>query len=146
MNYATGYAFNVNQLFLTFPTKKMKLTSKACEELIGNRNKEVIAKAIFKHSIKLVLDDIINNNVTFDLPTNKRKAELKMLRTTGENFATARRNGKWLNVDFLASNFAGYQVGFTFQSKGVMRTKLVYLNSANRDMITANTNNGKQYF
>ena len=43
MNYATGYAMNIDELFFSFPTKKMKMTSKACEEFIGNRHKEVIA-------------------------------------------------------------------------------------------------------
>ena len=64
MNYATGYAMNTEDLFLSFPTKKMEMTAKACEELIGNRHKEVIAKKIFKSALNMVLEDIIENNAT----------------------------------------------------------------------------------
>lgn len=146
MNYATGYAMNIDELFLSFPTSKMTLTAKACEELIGNRHKEVIAKKIFKSAIDMVLEDIIENNVTFILPTKSKRAELYMRRFNREEFSKARRNGKWGKVDFLTSNFCAYQIVFKFQSQGVMREKLVYLDSKHRDRIINYTNQGKQYY
>lgn len=146
MNYATGYAMNTEDLFLSFPTKKMEMTAKACEELIGNRHKEVIAKKIFKSAVGMVLNDIIENNVTFNLPTHSKKAELFMKRFEKDKFAEARKNGKWQDVDFLLSDFCAYQIVFHFQSKGIMRNKLVYLDSTNRDKITDYTNQGKQYY
>ena len=146
MNYATGYAMNIDELFISFPTKKMKMTSKACEELIGNRHKEIIAKKIFKSALNMVLEDIIENNVTFILPTRSRRAELKMKRFERDEFSKARRNGKWAKVDFLASNFCAYQMVFHFQSKGVMREKLIYLDPEHRDRILEHTNQGKQYY
>lgn len=146
MNYATGYAMNIDELFISFPTKKMKLSTKACEELIGNRHKELIAKKIFKSALNMVLEDIIENNVVFTLPTRSRSAQLKMKRFDGNRFASARRNGKWMDVDFLISNFSAYQMVFHFQSKGVMREKLIYLDPEHRDRITEHTNQGKQYY
>lgn len=146
MNYATGYAINIDELFLSFPTQKMKLTAKACEELIGNRHKEVIAKKIFKSAISLVLEDIIENNATFILPTRVKKADLHMKRFDRNKFSKARRNGKWNKVDFLASNFCAYQIVFNFQSQGVMREKLIYLDPEHRDKITDYTNQGRQYY
>lgn len=146
MNYATGYAMNIDELFISFPTMKMTLTAKACEELIGNRHKELIAKQIFKSALNMVLEDIIENNATFILPTKSKKAELYMKRFSGEEFAKARRNGKWDKVDFLTSNFCAYQMVFKFQSKGVMREKLIYLDPEHRDRIVDYTNNGKQYY
>ena len=101
MNYATGYAMNIDELFLSFPTSKMTITTKACEELIGNRHKEVIAKKIFKSAINMVLEDIIENNATFILPTKSKRAELYMKRFNREEFSRARRNGKWNKVNFL---------------------------------------------
>lgn len=146
MNYATGYAMNIDELFISFPTRKMELTAKACEELIGNRHKELIAKKIFKSCISMVIEDIIENNATFILPTRSKRAELKMGRFEREEFSRARKNGKWAKVDFLMSNFCAHQVVFHFQSKGVMRRKLIYLNSEYRDRITEYTNDGKQYY
>lgn len=146
MNYATGHALNTSEIFSTFNVKKLKVSSKACQELIGERHKEKLAQKIFKHSIDLVLNDIIDNNATFDLPTASRKAEMKMKRFGREIFTEARKHGKWKDVDFLASNFSAYQIVFNFQSKGVMREKLVYLDPAHRDRITEHTNNQKQYY
>lgn len=146
MNYATGHALNTSEIFSTFNVRKLKVSPKACEELIGERHKEKLAQKIFKHSIDLVLNDIIDNNATFNLPTASRKAEMRMKRFDKETFAKARRHGKWKDVDFLASNFSAHQIIFKFQSKGVMREKLVYLNSTHRDRITEHTNNQKQYY
>ena len=146
MNYATGYALNLDELFISFPTKKMKMTAKACEELIGNRHKEEIAKKIFRSALSMVLEDIIENNTTFILPTRSKKAELKMKRFEREYFANARKHGKWVDVDFLTSNFCAYQMIFHFQSQGVMREKLIYLDPEHRDRIVEYTNQGKQYY
>ena len=63
-----------------------------------------------------------------------------------EQFIKGRRNGKWKDVDFLASNFSGYQMVMRFMSQGIVREKPIYLDPAHRDLITEYTNNGKQYF
>lgn len=146
MNYATGYALNINEIFSLFKTSKMTMSTKACEELIGNRHKEKVAQSVFKHALSLVIDGIIDNGDIFSLPTRSRKSELKMKRFDRETFAKARRAGKWQDVDFLISNFSAYQMILELQSKGITRQKLVYLDSTHRDRITENTNKGVQYF
>ena len=78
MNYALGYAFNIHDMFAGFDTSRLDLDSKTCEELIGNRHKEVIDKKIFKSALNMVLEDVIENNTTFVLPTRSRRAELKL--------------------------------------------------------------------
>lgn len=145
MNYATGYALNTNEIFTNFPTKKMKMTAKECEELIGNRHKEKIAKIIFKACVDMVLDDVIDNNV-FHLPTRSRKAELAVQEFKEDKFVECRKRGKFRDVDFLNSDFKGYQMVFNLQSMGVIRQKLVYLDSQHKDRITKNTNNGMRYY
>ena len=95
MNYATGYALNTNELFLNFPNKKLKMTAKECEEMIGNRHKEFIAKQVFRACVAMVLDDIIENNATFKLPTRVKKAEIGMKRFERDEFTKCRQNGRW---------------------------------------------------
>lgn len=146
MNYATGHALNAEELFLNFPTKKLKMTAKECEEIIGNRHKEKIAEDVFKACVSMVIEDIINNNVTFELPTRAKKTTLKMKRYDRDEFIECRQNGKFQNVSFLDSNFTAYQMAFQFQNAGVFREKLIYLDSRHRDEITKNTNNGKSYY
>lgn len=146
MNYAVGYAVCLKDLYKTFNFKKLKIPSKICEKIIGSRHKEILAEQVMKSCIKLVLDDVIENNTTFHLPTRKRNAEIKMRRVSDESFAKARRNGKWLDVDFLASNFTGYQMVFRFAQQQIMIEKPIYLDPQNKNRITEHTNNGKQYF
>ena len=69
-----------------------------------------------------------------------------MARTYGEDFKTARRNGKWQDVDFLASNFSGYSLEFVcIDSESIIR-KHVYVSGWMRDIITEKTNQGFQYY
>ena len=146
MNYATGYALNTNQIFNNFPTDKLKMTAKECEELIGNRHKEVIAKQIFKACVGMVLDDIIENSATFKLSTRSKKAELYMKRYSDDDFIKCRQNGKFEDVSYIASNFSGHQMSFMYQQAGVIREKPVYLDTKHKDKITKYTNEGKSYY
>ena len=69
-----------------------------------------------------------------------------MKRFEREEFTKCRQNGKFSDVNFLNSNFSGYQMAFNFQSAGVMREKLIYLDPAHKDKITKYTNEGKSYY
>lgn len=146
MKYATGYALTVKDLFKNFDVRKLKLSAKECEQLVGNRHKERIAYQVFKYMVKLVLDDIIHNNTTFSLPTGAKTCLLGMARFKNEDFRRARKAGKWKDVDFLESNFTAYQMCLHLMSKGIMRKKLVYLDPTNKNQITKYTNEGKQYY
>ena len=146
MNYALGYAFNIHDMFANFDTSKLDLETKKCEELIGNRHKEVIAKKVFKYAVKLVIDDVINNSARFELPTKDKKSFIAMKKFSGDDFKNARRHGKWKDIDFLNSNFSAYSMIFNYQNHGIFKEKLVYLDNINKDIITENTNAGKQYY
>lgn len=145
MKYATGYAFSSKDIFNNFPTKKLVITRDKCKELFHTFNRKIVAIRIFLYAVKVILLDIINNNVTFKLPT-QRECYLYIKRTHGEDFKKARRNGKWQDVDYLASNFSGYQMEFMYIASERDIHKPVYLSGWMRDMITENTNKGKQYF
>ena len=146
MNYALGYAFNIHDMFANFDTSKLDLETKKCEELIGNRHKEVIAKKVFKYAVKLVIDDVINNSARFELPTGGKKSFIAMKKFSGDDFKNARRHGKWKDIDYLNSNFSSYSMIFNYQNHGIFKEKLVYLDNINKDIITENTNAGKQYY
>ena len=145
INYATGYAFNVTELFENFDNKRLSISSSDCQKTIGYPDKREIVLQIFLYAIKLILLDIIQNNVTFKFPT-KRECYLNIVRTSGEDFKKARRNGKWLDVDYLKSDFSGNQMQFMFIANEREIKKQVYLSKNLRDMITENTNNGMQYY
>lgn len=144
--YATGYAFNTKELFLNFPTDKLKITSEECSKINGDKHKKTLSEQIFLASAAMIIDDIIDNNATFRLPTRSKKAELGIKTFNREEFTKCRQNGKFKEVNFLNSNFCGYQMNFKFQSAGVMREKLVYLDPAHKNRLTDNVNKGKSYY
>lgn len=136
MNYATGCAFNQDEMFMNFDKQRLKSV----------KDRGLIRK-IARDAIKLVLSDIIDNNVTFQLPTGSRKSDIHMSRVSGEDFTKARQNGKFQDVDFLTSNFSGYQLTlnmYDIEGKPT-RSKPIYLNKEYKNKIINYTNQGKQY-
>ena len=145
MNYSVGCAFNTDELFMNFPFKKLSLTCEDCKRINGDSHRDVLVKQVFRECLKLVLNDIIDNNVTFNLPTGAKKCNMHMKRVRGESFKNLRRAGKWKDVDILESNFTGYEIGFYMYGKVSPRVKNVYVNKTLKDRITENTNKGMQY-
>lgn len=141
---ATGYACSLNDLLVRFPYEKL-------ESIKGTKaNKRSVVKNIFKDSIKFILQDIIDNNDTFVLPTMQTvKSEIHMEQISDSEFERARSNGKFRDVDFLESMFKGYQLYLYMRSKrnklSPRRKKPIYVNKFFKDQITKNTNEGKTY-
>ena len=146
-NYAMGHCFTGKDIFNNFPVNKLKMSKEQCIATYSDGSKRDLAASIFTRSVQIVVDDIINNNVDFKFPTlGQTQAYLRMKRTTGQNFKKAFKNGKWNDVDFLTSNFSGYQIVLDMESKKrTTRQKDIYLSPKDRDRITENTNLGKQY-
>lgn len=147
MNYATGHAFSLRDMFMNLPVRKLKMTTEQCKEIYSDGNKRDLAASIFADSVQLVIDDIIDNNTHFQFPkTGRTQAYLYMKRTEGKKFKKAFKNGKWNDVDFITSNFSGNQLVLEMQSeKRLPREKPIYLSGKDKQRITDNTNNGKQY-
>ena len=146
-NYAMGHAFTGKDLFMNFPVDKLKMSKEQCVEIYSDGNKRDLAEQIFIRSVQMVVDDIIDNNVHFKLPgLGRTQAYMYMKRTEGKKFKKAFKNGKWNDVDFITSNFSGYQLNLEMQSeKRLPREKMIYLSAKDKQRIIDHTNNGKQY-
>ena len=146
-NYAMGHCFTGKDLFNNFPVNKLKMSKEQCIAAYPDGSKRDLAASIFTRSVQMVVDDIINNNVDLRSPTlGQTQAYLRMKRTTGKKYKKAFKNGKWNDVDFLTSNFSGYQIVLDMESKKKKKKqKDIYLSPKDRDRITENTNLGKQY-
>lgn len=146
MKFALGCGFSVNEILENLPYKKLKISCKECYEAIGDNHRQVLASRVFRKSFNLIIEDIIERNVTFWLPVNgTRQCNMHMNRVTGEEFKKLRRAGKWQDVDFIKSNFSGYRIGFYMLGNRTPRVKTVYVGRQLRDLITKYTNEGKQY-
>lgn len=132
---------------MNFPVNKLKMTKQQCVDVYSDGNKRDLAAQIFASALEMVVDDIIDNNVHFKLPgIGRTQSYIYMNRTCDKEFKKAFRNGKWNDVDFIESNFSGYQLVMEMQSdKRLPRQKQIYLSAKDRDRITEHTNNGKQY-
>ena len=144
--YALGCAFSLKNLFDNFPYKQLKINCKQCKVIIGDNHRDKLVRKIFKENLKLVVNDIIDNNVTFWLPlTGEKKCNIRMRRVQGKEFQNMRKAGKWKDIDILKSMFSGYQLSFSMLGKRTPRVKSIYVNKELRDKITENINNGVQY-
>lgn len=146
MNYALGCSFSQDELFENFPYNKLKINCKQCVQINGDPHRNKLVKQIFRENIKLILNDIIDNNVTFELPLRgNKKCNIHMQRIQGEDFKNLRKSGKWKEIDFLKSYFTGYQLGFYMLGNRTPRTKNIYVDKYFRNKIIENTNKGIQY-
>lgn len=142
-----GHAFSLHDLFMNFPVEKLKMTPQQCKEIYSDGSKRDLAASIFAESLQMVINDIIDNNIHFKLPgLGRTQSYLYMKRTTGDKFKKAFKKGKWNDVDFVTSNFSGYQLTLEMQSeKRLPKEKSIYLSPKDKQKITDNTNQGKQY-
>lgn len=142
---AIGAAFNMDEMMMNFPYKKLSITCTECKEITGNPHRDILVKQVFRECVKVVLNDIIENNITFWLPTGAKKCNIHMKRVDGEAFKNLRKAGKWKDVNLLSSFFTGYELGLFMYGVRDPRIKTIYVNKIFKDKITQNTNKGMQY-
>lgn len=146
-NFAMGHTFSSQELFHNFPINKLKIDYDTVKKIYSDGDKRSLSASIFNKGMQLIVEDIIENNVHFMLPTTgSNEAYLYMKKTSGDNFKKAVRRGKWRDVDFLSSNFSGYQLALSIKSKKrPEKEKPIYLGYKHKDRITELTNEGKRY-
>lgn len=143
--FALGWACNLNDIFVRFPYDK-------CKSLSGKTKteKKKIVKQVFRAGIAAVLNDIIENNVTFKLPgLGYYGGEMHMEPIKGSEFERLKAKGKFSGIDFLETLFTGYQLYLYIKGKRdnfLARRKFpVYMGSFFRDKLTKYANEGKTY-
>ncbi len=147
MRYALGYAWKLNELYQNFNSAALKIDGVSLTRLYGDEHKKKLCYRVFRECVKLIINDIIENDVEFQLPTGSRKTSLLMHTYRDEAFKKARKNGKFKEVDFLNSNFVANQINlYMYGHRKIPKTKLVYLNKDYKDRITQYTNSGRVYY
>ena len=146
-HFALGWACNLNDIFVRFPYEKCKSLIKLYKTKVLKRQK---VKQVFRTGVEIILNDIIENNSTFKVPSmGYYGGEIHFEPVTGSEFERLRAKGKFSGIDFLESLFTGYQLYLYIHGKRdnfLHRRKFpIYLNKYFKDKITENTNKGKQY-
>lgn len=147
MRYALGYSWKLNELFMNFDSQALKIDGVSLMRLYGDKHKKLLCYHMFRECVKIIVNDIIENDVEFELPVGSRKTTLKMRTYRDEDFKSARKNGKFMEVDFLGSNFSANQLQlYMYGHRNIPRAKQVYLNKELKETITKYTNSGKIYY
>lgn len=145
LKLATRSCFNINDLFKRFPFKKLKTDPK----ILGNKeNKQKIIREVFSTFFDMVVDDIIDNQVTFEFPLyTDEHSYLNIKPITGEDFKQIYTAGSWPGLDFLKTNFTGYRMYFSYINGGnECKDKEIILPKVKTKRIIENANNGKVYY
>ena len=145
--FAMGHTFNAQDIFHNFPIKNLKMDYDTVKKIYSDGDKRSLSASIFSKGMQLIIEDIIENNVHFLLPTlGSTESYLYMKKTSGNDFRRAFKKGKWKDIDFLTSNFTGYQLSLLVKSKKrPEKEKPIYLGYKHKDRITELTNEGKRY-
>lgn len=145
--FAMGHTFSTKELFHNFPIEKLKMDYDMVKEVYSDGDKRSLSASIFAKGMQLIIEDIIENNVYFLLPTlGSSESYLYMKKISGNSFKNAFKRGKWRDIDFITSNFTGYQLAMNVKSnKRPEKEKPIYLGYKHKDRITELTNGGKRY-
>ena len=145
--FAMGHTFSAQEIFHNFPINKLKIDYDTVKKIYSDGDKRSLSASIFNKGMQLIIEDIIENNVHFLLPIlGSNESYLYMKKTSGKDFKNAFKKGKWNDVDFLTSNFTGYQLALSVKSpKRPEKEKPRYLGYKHKDRITELTNEGKRY-
>ena len=134
-----SFALKAADLYTRFPFRKYLTIT---DQFDNEKEAREFCGRVFKQFMFYVIEDIIENNVMLKFPPGCR-AWMEMAVYSDEDFKIARQNGAFQDVDFLASNFTGYQLTLRFQNRYKKWIKRIYLSAPHRDRITALTNQGK---
>lgn len=137
-HYATAYSLKAWELYTNF-LKNHKLRVYPEDIDYGSTPQRMLGN-IFTKFMQLVIEDIIENQVTFKLPY--KGAWIEMVPISDEDFAKARQNGAFEDVDFLMSNFTGYQIYLRINNRYGHWLKHIYVTKRYKDRITELTNKG----
>ena len=147
MRYKTGYCFTARDLFDNFNLKALNIPTKLYYGVYKAQTLTEFCASIFTYCMYLIILDIIKNNVTFVLPlVSNREACIYVKPFTGDQFKKLYSGGKFIGIDFLSSNFTGYQIYFQYSYRGGVRDKPIYINSKLKKIFYDNINNGKVYY
>lgn len=140
--YATGYAFNAFDLFEKYPISVIPTEVKHQFGL----SKRELAASVFIKCCQLVLIDILENDVDFQLKFYKSTGSLRIQPVSDEKFKIARKNGTFKNVDYYASMFTGYQYTFEMnRCNRVIKIKHVYVWGKLSKKLVEYTNQGRSW-
>lgn len=146
MIWRTGYCFIPTDLYDNFNATALKVKRKLVSKKYSCVSKQEFCGKVLAYCLYLIILDMIENNITFMFPTVGKEARFQVKPFTGEQFQKMYSKGKFAGIDFLSSNFTGYELCFRYQAPGGFKEKPMYISKNMKDKFYENINNGKVYY
>ncbi|WP_332557602.1 hypothetical protein [Clostridium sp.] len=117
---------------------------------VKNRYKDPkqLATKIFKDCFFEILLDIINNNITFVLPLRYGAyAEISMEQFSGDKFKRLYKIGKFMNIDYILSQFTGNELVYRYNTRTVgTKEKNIHVDGEFKKLIDKFTHEAREYY
>lgn len=103
---------------------------------------------VFLYFLQLVLNDIIDNNITLEIPcVGKKEARIYVKCYSDEEFTELYKRGAFKGIDFISSGFKGYHLIFQWKyNNQELKEKPIYIDRTLKEKFYNYINNGKQYY
>lgn len=135
MMYIFNHGVNSSELFTNYFKSKFNV--------IGLLKKDAVK--IFDTSFHLILNDVIENKVRFAIPgPGGSYIDFKVFKD--KTFEYHRSIGRFQDVDFIESEFMGYQMIYYVKRKAYFQDIPIYLGSELREKFLDKTNNGEKFY
>ena len=146
MRYYTKYCFTAKELYEVTNPSKWNVTDVVANNH-GLRDRYVLCGYVLVYLFYLIFLDIIKNNITFEFPmTGGYSAFIYVKCFQDEDFRRLYAGGKFLGIDFIASEFKGYQMFYQWRCYNKIREKPIYINNKLKKWFYSQINQGKQYY
>ena len=144
--YKNDYCFTNKDLFENMKWDKLKLPKHTHNKKHKDTRTEYVTD-IFMYAFNLILLDIIENNATFVLPLfGNKEGCFYVKKIDGEEFKKVRQSGGFSEIDFLKTNFCGYQLRFQYTTSRGIGERQIHVSSPLKEIFINNINNGNKYY
>lgn len=107
------HTFKLREMFLTFNIDALQVTKSEILSVYKDGNKRDFAIMVFKMSLEMVIDDIIEKGIQFQFPnSNKGSSYFCMQRITDMEYQKSRKNGAFREFDPIDTNFSAYRIEY----------------------------------
>lgn len=134
MSYLFNHGVSTKELFTNHKQHQSNITTPI-----------TLVIKIFNSALSIILNDVISNKVRFSIPGNTSSyIDFKVYKD--EDFIFNRNLGRFQDIDFIESDFMGYQLFYYIQGKAYFKEMPIYLGGDIKRDFTNRINNGEKFY
>lgn len=143
------FAFNSKELFYGYKKPVTKQDLQSLGYYIKGVEKEECLGEVFAEFVIFLIKEVIVNNLTLAVPAIGAYCTLHTKPIEGEDFKKYRQQGKFLDINFLISDFKAYKIVLTrYRSRdsSIFFDTDIALDPGLQKELSEQINSGKQYY